>query len=188
MNSHDRRERREKRAIEIIKAIRRDAVEVPPHRQRHTALEGKTVAPSGVVYFIYCAGRVKIGFATDIVDRLSAISTHAPFPITLLLTIRGDMADERAFHERFKEARVNREWFDLSLSSDLAHFLETQLCHRGLFTLLDAQTESRTQLLSTVANVINLTGGDEDGHAVRGASWPGLLEVHVDHEEPNGVQ
>jgi len=110
------------------------------------------------------------------------IGTHCPFPISLLLTVRGSLEDEQKFHDQFDGDRVNREWFDLPLGGDLYHFLWKNLCDDGFEIWEEAQHETRELILDVVANVINLTGGDSDGQVVRGAEWPSIFEVDDEFE------
>lgn len=91
----DRRRAREAKALAIVKAVRPDP---SPRAQplRHTELNGDTPEPTGFIYFLYCAGRIKIGYATEVADRMAQIATHCPFPIRLLLTIFGAKSKTRS--------------------------------------------------------------------------------------------
>lgn len=107
------------RAVAIIQTIG----QAPPPGSRplpHTEKAGDPSAP-GFVYFAYCAGRIKIGYTTDVGERMRGIATSSPFPVTLLLTIPGTPEDERSYHDMFGEDRTHLEWFDLS--DDLREFL-----------------------------------------------------------------
>lgn len=144
MNADDRRLRREAKyaeALAIIKAIEPEPPEArqlpsdpkPEKKAWHTAITGNDPDAPGFVYFVYCAGRVKIGYATDVAARMSGIATSCPFPVTLLLTITGSMEDEQAYHEMFAEDRANLEWFNLSYF--MRGFLEDKF-KSGTFELL----------------------------------------------------
>lgn len=167
----DRRRAREAKALAIVKAVRPDP---SPRAQplRHTELNGDTPEPTGFIYFLYCAGRIKIGYATEVADRMAQIATHCPFPIRLLLTIRGKIEDEKRFHERFASERVNREWFRLSLLGPIDQFLFRTLCAAGDVILANAQFDARRELASALADIIDQTGGDEDLADVEAAIWP----------------
>lgn len=68
---------------------------------------------SGNVYFIAAPeqGLVKIGFATDVSARFSAIRTGSPSPLALIATMQGTIDDEAELHRLFKQARSHLEWF-----------------------------------------------------------------------------
>lgn len=122
-NSDERRKARQAKAIGIIKAYRPvghpDLIAALP--LPYTDLPGSDPDAPGLVYFLYCGGYIKIGYTTDIRQRLNDFHTHSPMPVTLLLTIRGRPEDELSYHEMFGADRVRREWFHLSL--DLRDFL-----------------------------------------------------------------
>jgi hypothetical protein len=88
--------------------------------------EGVSSAPHAYfVYFIYCAGRVKIGRAADVGKRLSHIATGSPFQPVLILKISGSISAEKELHARFAEDRTHREWF--KLSDHLRRYLSRRL-------------------------------------------------------------
>lgn len=74
-----------------------------------------TRAGSGFVYFIATAtprGRkVKIGYATNVNKRRRALQTASPVKLEVLMTIPGDMADEKLLHKQFAAHRMEGEWF-----------------------------------------------------------------------------
>lgn len=162
------------KALAIVKAMRPAKSSEVPVRLRHTALPGDRANPTGFIYFVYCAGRIKIGFTTNVADRMNGLATSSPFPISLLLTIAGDIEDEQMMHCRFAGDRANLEWF--TASTDLLDFLDDKLCDDGMVILTNAQFESRVELLQCIASVVNETGGDEAGCAIKIASWPRLLQ------------
>lgn len=63
------------------------------------------------VYFIECAGRIKIGFSKSLEDRLRDLSTGAPAKLNLLGTVEGDRALEAKLHRSLRIHRVSGEWF-----------------------------------------------------------------------------
>jgi hypothetical protein len=63
------------------------------------------------VYFMLCGNRVKIGVATKVNGRLSAIQTHNPDKIELLTCLPGDEALESKLHSRFAKLHIRGEWF-----------------------------------------------------------------------------
>lgn len=64
------------------------------------------------VYFVECAGRIKIGFSNNVKARLQQLSTGAPGKLNLVATIPGPHRLERAIHRHLKAHRVKGEWFD----------------------------------------------------------------------------
>jgi hypothetical protein len=135
-----RSDARREKAMAIVKAIRRpNEIAVETGLQpTHIPLRPGQIA-DGVVYFAFCAGRIKIGFTSNLADRMCSLSTSSPFPVTLLLTIPGSVADEQMYHRMFAEERVNLEWFDLSYRLD--DFLQNRF-ESGTFELMtEAQFE-----------------------------------------------
>lgn len=64
------------------------------------------------VYYIFVAGRVKIGMSQNIAKRLSEIATTTPEPPLLVAVELGDaFALEEAAHRRWETYRRHREWF-----------------------------------------------------------------------------
>lgn len=66
------------------------------------------------VYFVQTAsseGPIKIGMAQNIARRLGTLQTAHPWKLTLLLWIEGDRGVERDLHWKFKQDRINGEWF-----------------------------------------------------------------------------
>jgi len=64
------------------------------------------------VYFVECAGRIKIGYAKDVKDRLKGLSTSAAHDLTLLCSLEGSVHFERAIHAALKPYRLRGEWFE----------------------------------------------------------------------------
>lgn len=60
----------------------------------------------GAIYFIRLGSLVKIGFTTNLAQRLK----HLPFEEVLGVTT-GSMRDEKALHARFAHLRQHGEWF-----------------------------------------------------------------------------
>lgn len=69
-----------------------------------------------VVYFVRNEenGLVKIGFSADLQHRLRRMRVDASAALTLIGTIPGGPAAERAAHRRFEADRVHGEWFKAS--------------------------------------------------------------------------
>lgn len=137
----EERRKREAAALEAVKAIR-IRPEPPKPRQLllpHTELPGTNPNAPGVVYFVYCAGRIKIGYTANVKRRMIHLATHSPAPAVLLLTIRGSKLDEAGYHEMFAADRVHMEWFRLSY--DLREFLSSQFDFRTPLLLFEAEID-----------------------------------------------
>ena len=67
----------------------------------------------GAVYFLRADGKgnVKIGFTTDIDNRIKTLSTGHFSNLILVAIVPGVPADERELHKRFAKYRVRGEWF-----------------------------------------------------------------------------
>lgn len=80
---------------------------------------GSRVIPSKRgVYVVGCAGHpVKIGVATDMPSRLSAIQTGFPYKLRAYCHVEVPegraLEIERACHARLSDYRLNGEWFDI---------------------------------------------------------------------------
>lgn len=94
-----------------------------------------------LVYFIYSAGRIKIGYSTGIDQRNRSFRSSGPIPPVVILVINGTIDTERTLHIRFSEDRLHGEWF--TLSDELRKYLVARLCDRGIASLDRAETEFR---------------------------------------------
>lgn len=121
-----------KRARELMECVAKMQgwTYVPPDQRgpRLTPLERDLARPEEhpehTVYFLYGAGRVKIGFTTgDPLKREDALSAQCPVPLSLLKVTPGGKITEFRLHHQFRGERLYGEWF--RLSDDLrAHILE----------------------------------------------------------------
>lgn len=66
---------------------------------------------TGKVYFVECAGRIKIGYTQDVASRLKSLATGAPAEMSILATVDGTVNFERAIHKDLAAYRVKGEWF-----------------------------------------------------------------------------
>jgi hypothetical protein len=66
------------------------------------------------VYFLYCAGFVKIGVARSILRRASELQIGSPWKSQIVLLIPGGRSTEAFLHFAFQEHRVGGEWFRLA--------------------------------------------------------------------------
>lgn len=76
------------------------------------------------IYFILAegAGRVKIGWSSDMRTRFDFFATSSPFPLTVLHLITAPKDQERFYHRRFAHLRVHKEWF--LYTDELKEFIE----------------------------------------------------------------
>jgi hypothetical protein len=74
-----------------------------------------------VIYFLSAGDKLKIGFTSDLNQRMTSLSATSPVPLTLLHSTPGTMADERSWHRRFADYRLHGEWF--RLQGELAAYL-----------------------------------------------------------------
>lgn len=70
-------------------------------------------ARSRKVYFLYCAGFIKIGTARVVVRRVTEIQIGSPWKCQVVLLIPGGRLTEDYLHFVFQEYRVAGEWFRL---------------------------------------------------------------------------
>jgi hypothetical protein len=63
------------------------------------------------IYFAECCGRVKVGITINVQSRLSQLRQGAGGPVTLIASVAGDFALERALHKKLKAHRQDREWY-----------------------------------------------------------------------------
>ena len=54
---------------------------------------------------------LKIGHTRNINNRLSQLQVSTPIKLELINLIKGDVNLEKELHQKFKELRVNGEWF-----------------------------------------------------------------------------
>lgn len=64
------------------------------------------------VYFVECAGRIKIGFSKSVAARIAALQISAPSKLTIVAVVGGDVGVERAFHKLLSPFRATGEWFE----------------------------------------------------------------------------
>ena len=87
---------------------------------------------SGFIYFIRPVGMdgpIKIGHSIEPLNRLNAFSTWSPFPLEIIGSVPGAMADETFLHQCFSDLHTHREWF-----------LSNPALRRSIQTILSAGT------------------------------------------------
>lgn len=74
------------------------------------------------VYLIGCEVNtlVKVGRSVDVQERLSALRTMSPVPLTLLWQTLGGAELETALHRHFESCRSHGEWFDFPAGDAVA--------------------------------------------------------------------
>ena len=82
-------------------------------RKSEEVIERRLASGQQLVYFARAGGRVKIGTSLDVRKRLGALQTGCPEPLKLLHVEVGGEEREKVWHERFRELRVQGEWFSL---------------------------------------------------------------------------
>jgi hypothetical protein len=68
----------------------------------------------GFIYFIECAGYVKVGFSIEPTRRAMAVQVSNPFDCRLMGTARGGTDDEKKYHERLSDFHHRGEWYILT--------------------------------------------------------------------------
>lgn len=63
------------------------------------------------VYFLYCAGFIKIGVTSNIIKRMTNLQVAIPFRSQTILLIPGGFLTEQYMHFIFSEYRHQGEWF-----------------------------------------------------------------------------
>lgn len=74
----------------------------------------------GLVYFLRAPGHaVKIGFTTNLSERVRTIQHSCPCRLILVGCLHGDLDLERLMKQRFAEHRLHGEWFDERILPDV---------------------------------------------------------------------
>lgn len=67
----------------------------------------------GLIYFVRSAQFVKVGFTTELSNRLMALNCHNPMPIEVLGVVGGSISAEKAIHALLRDRKQKLEWFRL---------------------------------------------------------------------------
>jgi hypothetical protein len=80
---------------------------------RYAETSALPATSKSLVYFVmnYDTGAVKIGFTTNIKERLSSLRSGAGARLEVLRSIEGGEKRERWLHKRFAHLRREGEWF-----------------------------------------------------------------------------
>ena len=82
------------------------------------------------VFQMGLAGPLKIGFSTNVGQRLETIQHHSPFDMHRLVAFEGTVEDEAALHRRFAKFRMRGEWF-LPASEIIDYCIERDPMYRS---------------------------------------------------------
>lgn len=104
--------------------------------------DNDTLPTGSIVYFMYSAGRIKIGFSGGLRSRHQQLKTTGAFPPVVLLIVKGTEQTEKEFHDRFPDERLHGEWF--TLSKKMRNFFRARLCPVGRASLKAAEAEFHT--------------------------------------------
>lgn len=96
---------REKEVVAILREATRKKT------KEEIEIESMARVRVGYVYFIQSGGRVKIGFSTDVINRLSNLKVGNPIGAKLVAAIPGTEDTEAYFHKMFNAYREQGEWF-----------------------------------------------------------------------------
>lgn len=115
------------RTVEIAKAREQEAIAAlreerlfltKAQKEQRSLLRAKV----GHVYFIKAGGLVKIGFSSDVLNRMSNLRVGCPVDSELVAVIPGTEDTELYFHKMYKSTREKGEWF--RLEGQLADFIK----------------------------------------------------------------
>lgn len=115
-----RRLAREAEAIRIVRSINNpcpipldpDWRRPTPEEQEAAYIDGMDDNPEHTVYFLYCAGYVKIGYTSKcFIGRTDTLANGTPIHTVVLLGIPGGKRTEYLLHKKFAEFRGGGEWF-----------------------------------------------------------------------------
>ncbi len=73
--------------------------------------EGAAEVVASVVYFVRIGKHVKIGFTTNLDQRLKSFATSTPGPIDVLASFAGGRQEEARLHSSLAELRMRGEFF-----------------------------------------------------------------------------
>lgn len=98
-------------AVQVMLLTKKTPVTSKPLKEKP---EGRNANPAhgrhrltdGLVYFIKFDGRIKIGFTTNLPQRMRQLPHDE-----ILALIPGTVSTERALHSKFASLRANGEWF-----------------------------------------------------------------------------
>lgn len=96
-----------KKPLPIIISLRE------PRKVKKKSKRSKIGKINNGIYFIQIQGNgpIKIGISTNIRNRLNSLKSGVPYKLKLLGCMVGNREKEKIIHNKFKESRINYEWF-----------------------------------------------------------------------------
>lgn len=145
------------KAMEIVRATNKPTpytlTPMPETATIWNLPEGHVVLTS--VYFVYSAGRIKIGTAgaggRGLKKRMAQLAASGPAPLTVILVVPGTDKEEKEFHKRFADDRTHFEWF--RISKKMRDFLRARLCAKGRAAFKKAEDDFRRYCTEHLGNV-----------------------------------
>jgi hypothetical protein len=89
-------------------------LESPPHTYTPRPVHIPQPRAKGTVYFVQYWDAVKIGWTSNLPQRLLHLQAGLPEKLTLAFSMPGDILLERSLHTRFSSDRLHGEWFRFS--------------------------------------------------------------------------
>jgi len=115
----------------------------------------ENAAPSGYIYLIREESdrrRYKIGYSRDPMGRLKSLQTGNSDRLKLVAMWEGTQADERALHERYRNQRLEGEWF--CLDTRQIPLLQTYRSRRIFMSAMEFFQNEKARILSAVGEAL----------------------------------
>lgn len=112
----------------------------------------------GTIYFIGCTAppSIKIGYTRgSAFSRARQLQTGSPVPLGVLATMPGTMLKESELHQRFREHRMEGEWF--YPCDDLLCYIALA-CWIQVSGLLDRGEEPPQWMIDSILSIESLLG------------------------------
>lgn len=107
--------------------------------------------PKSFVYFIQLGinGPIKIGYTENLVKRLTSIQSNTPFcKINVISSIAGNKEVEKYFHEKYKEYKLQGEWFVPSIKQNILN----DISRKQGTKMIEKLSEKETNIEETILN------------------------------------
>ena len=111
MGSHDMLDALASTGLLLVRAPDGDVLDNPAVQAYFQRVQANGTSGDRV-YFVKSGDLIKIGFTTNLPDRVRALHLNGP-GVELLCSYRGDRALEQALHREFADHRRHGEWFEL---------------------------------------------------------------------------
>lgn len=97
------------------------------HCVRYENSKVSKLPTQSIVYFLRAIGYgVKIGFTTNLKQRLDDYKTYVPVEMVLIGSLRGTRRYEKLLHTKFSEHRIRGEWFHERIIPDLLEIIDSE--------------------------------------------------------------